>query len=113
MTEKYRTNILGSEWKIFFADSTEDRLLLDRDGYTDSTIKSIVIGEMSPDCEIADFHELQKNVMRHEIIHAFFAESGLSVNVENKGLGVPETYVDWFAIQSPKIYKVFRQLNLL
>lgn len=113
MIEKYKINILGSEWKIYFSNSAEDRFLRGADGYMDRSTRSIVIGEIEPDCEVADFSVIQKNSMRHEIIHAFFEESGLSINVENKNLGVSETYVDWFAIQSPKIYKIFRQLNLL
>lgn len=113
MMEKYKINILGSEWKIYFSNSAKDQFLKNVDGYMDKSTRSIVISEIEPDCEVADFSVIQKNSMRHEIIHAFFEESGLSVNVENKNLGVSETYVDWFAIQSPKIYKIFRQLDLL
>lgn len=113
MIEKYKINILGSEWKIYFSNSTKDRLLRDSDGYTDKSTRSIIICKIEPDCEVADFSVAQKSIIRHEIIHAFLEESGLSGNVENKSIGVPDTYIDWFAIQSPKIYKVFKQLNLL
>lgn len=48
-----------------------------------------------------------KETMRHEITHAFFHESGLDEYCDDERL------VDWFAIQSPKIYKVFAELDLL
>ena len=40
-------------------------------------------------------------VLRHEIIHAFFAESGLEEYCNNEQL------VDWIAKQFPKMYRVF------
>lgn len=43
----------------------------------------------------------------------FMEESGLSGNFEHKSIGIEETTVDWFAIQSPKIFKVFQKLNIL
>lgn len=52
--------------------------------------------------------------MRHEIIHAFLAESGLQANYEHyRQFGHDETLVDWMAIQFPKIYKAFREADAL
>lgn len=48
-----------------------------------------------------------------ESIHAFHFESGIAENLENKQYGFSETLVDWFAIQSPKIFKVFQELGIL
>lgn len=57
---------------------------------------------------------MQKKQLRHEITHAFMAESGLQSNWKHiKEFGHDETTVDWFAIQYPKIYKVFAELDLL
>lgn len=111
--EKYRIHILGTLYKIYFRNDFEDTFLREADGYMDKSAKIIVIGEKPYDSELVDFPAYQKKVMRHEIIHAFFEESGLSGSNENKPYGVPEMYVDWFAIQSPKIYEVFKQLDLL
>ena len=44
-------------------------------------------------------------VMRHEVIHAFFNESGLSDYSNNEEL------VDWLAMQFPKMFKVFQELG--
>ena len=48
-----------------------------------------------------------KNVLRHEIIHAFFFESGLDTYCNNEEL------VDWLAIQVPKMIDVFDKQNCL
>lgn len=111
--EKYRVNILGTPYKIYFRNDYEDVFLRKADGYMDKSSKIIVIAEKPYDSELENFPAYQKKVMRHEIIHAFFEESGLSGNNENLPNGVPEMYVDWFAIQSPKIYEVFKQLDIL
>lgn len=44
-------------------------------------------------------------VMRHEVIHAFFNESDLSDYSNNEEL------VDWLAMQFPKMFKVFQELG--
>ncbi len=57
---------------------------------------------------------LKKN-LRHEIIHAFLFESGLS---SDTGCCIGawaehEEMVDWFAIQFPKILKVFEEVGCI
>ena len=108
-----KVDILGTEYEIMFMDNRMDPLLDGMDGYMDRSIKRIVISNRPDNCEVIDWNVQQKNVLRHEIIHAYFEESGLSVNVENPAIGIPEMYVDWFALQSPKIYKTFRELELI
>lgn len=56
-----------------------------------------------------------KKTLRHEIIHAFLTESGLHGNTYNVdgGWAMNEEMVDWFAIQSPKIMRVFEELEVL
>jgi hydroxymethylpyrimidine pyrophosphatase-like HAD family hydrolase len=108
-----KVNILGTEYEILFRKISEDKLLKTADGYIGKTVKKIVIGEKEDDCELEDFEEHQKKVIRHEIIHAFFMESGLRENFENSKYGISETLVDWFAIQSPKIFKVYEELGIL
>ena len=55
-----------------------------------------------------------KKQLRHEIIHAFLSESGLSVNFEHcSKFGHEETMVDWIAIQFPKIHKVYEELGIM
>lgn len=107
--EKQKVNILGTEYTI------EPRELKDEDidGFTDNTSKLIVIRTDNVN-DVGDFHFLQKKQLRHEIIHAFMSESGLQCNWQHiEQFGHDETTVDWFAIQSPKIFKVFQELDIM
>lgn len=106
-------DILGTEYRIEYKNIADDPYLKGANGYTDPTAKKIVIGNKERDCEIEDFENLQRKVIRHEIIHAYFEESGISTSVENIAQGVPELYVDWFAMQAPKIYRTYAELGVL
>lgn len=115
---KNKINVLGTEYTIKFSDQKESAGLINSDGYTDTSVKLIVVDHFksteNDPTRKANILAYQKQVLRHEIIHAFLAESGLDGN----GLAVDhwefnEEMVDWFAIQSPKIYKVFAELDLL
>ena len=48
-----------------------------------------------------------KEVLRHELVHAYFAESGLSE------YELDETLVDWIASQLPKIVETCRKLDCI
>lgn len=115
--ENCTVNILGTEWSIKFGDKNEYPNLADIDGYADSSTKEIVVDDMKKTegkpLSKGNLQEYQKSCVRHEIIHAFMEESGLSGNFEHKPIGIEETMVDWFAIQSPKIYAVFEKLGIL
>lgn len=108
-----KVSILGTTYTIQELSVAEDISLKDCDGYCDKTDKRIVIAKKEADCDLGDFEQHRKKTMRHEVLHAFFNESGLAENFENKRYGIPETLVDWFAIQSPKIYKTFAELDIL
>ena len=54
--------------------------------------------------------EFEKKVLRHEIIHAFFGESGLRSQSE---YAQNEELIDWIAIQIPKIVEVMNKTNCL
>ena len=59
---------------------------------------------------------IQKEILRHELIHAFLYESGLNFSshtIEDCGWACDEELVDWIAIQFPKIYKIYKKLNIL
>ena len=114
---KDRVNILGTEWSVKIGNSAQYPHLEDVDGFCDTTLKEIVVDDMERNKgqhgAKGDLDAYRKQCLRHEIIHAFFEESGLSHNFEHKSIGIDETVVDWFAIQSPKIYKVFAELDIL
>lgn len=104
-----KVNILGTEYEIIRESFEEETI----DGFCDYTAHVIKIRNNNVN-EVGDFEKLMKKQLRHEIIHAFLAESGLQANFEHyKQFGHEETIVDWFAIQFPKIMKVFEELGVL
>ena len=116
--QDFKVNILGSEWSVKFGSEKEYPNLTNVDGYTDLSIREIVVDDMeASQGQIgakADLESYQKQVVRHEIIHAFLLESGLDSNSNSAdSWAVNEEMVDWFAIQSPKIFKVFNEYNLM
>ncbi len=106
-----KVNILGTEYTIKECMAAEDSYLVNCDGYCDKTTKEIVIKKENGD--LGDFEVYKKKVMRHEIVHAFLNESGLCENFEHHTWGQDETMIDWFAYQSPKIFKVFEEVGCL
>lgn len=104
--------ILGSPWTVQITTTKCDKLLETRDGYCDKTSKRIVVCDLEDDCNLDNFIEHRKKVLRHELLHAFLFESGLGECFEHKA-GHDETFIDWFAIQSPKFFEVCQYLNCL
>lgn len=112
-------NIMGTDWVL-------DRLAAknmptDTDGTCDETIHRI--GELDFEDERSktrdqlwkentkgDIDVYAKRVRRHEIIHAFMFECGLS---QNSPWAHNEEMVDWFAMQWEKITAVMEQAGCL
>lgn len=104
--------ILGSEWQIDFLSIENDSNLEEKDGYCDKSTKTIVV-RLDNNGGFGNFEEVQKSIIRHEVIHAFLIESGLDNNWQHPSeFGHDETTVDWFAIQWHKINKVFEELGI-
>ena len=104
-------NILGAEYKIIKSDMVQHPKLERASGYCDFNVHTIVVDTFpNPDQDATEDMEAYKNkVLRHELTHAFLCESGLSTNswADN------EEIVDWIAIQAPKIFQVFKDLDLI
>lgn len=119
---KPSVNILGTEYSIKIKKYDEDEIFERRhiDGYCDSWIKEIAICDMStypewnhePDESI---DVVMKESLRHEIVHAFFHESGLddSAGICSESWAKNEEMVDWFALQGPKIHKAWVDVGAL
>lgn len=113
-----RINILGSEWTIIYRD--DDPAFENAHGYTDDASKEIIIENIKVDLsnplafDVNAQNINQKRVLRHEILHAFLSESGLASSSSSaESWAVNEEMVDWFARQSPKIYKVYKELKII
>lgn len=117
-----KISILGTEYTIIKKKYDEDEAFVKRsiDGYCDGWLQHIVHCDMTthPDWK----QELPKTILiverqtlRHEIIHAFLNESGLqeSAGIPQYSWARNEEMVDWFALQFPKIHKAFEAAGCL
>lgn len=115
LTTPITINVLGTDIQIQFRKTAEDAKLLGSVGYFDSSMHLIVIKILEPDAtSLGDLDKYQREILRHEIIHAFLYESGMdgsSSSTDNWATN--EEMIDWFAIQSPKIFKIFREQGLV
>ena len=104
-------NILGTDYEVITQNEEENPKLNDANGLCEIYSHKIVLKEIKEELNCYENLEAYKRkVVRHEIIHAFFAESGLRNNSE---YAENEELVDWIAIQLPKMVKVMSELNVL
>lgn len=111
-----KVNVLGTEYTIHISNEKTYPLLKEIDGYTDTSIKAIIVDDCNhttPDSK-QDLERYRRSVIRHEIIHAFLYESGLDANANGvECWATNEEMVDWLAIQFPKMLKAFREAECL
>lgn len=105
-------NILGTQYEIKFQNETECKKLktTNADGLAELYSKELIINSEMDDGSgkvFDNFIEYEKKVIRHEIVHAYFHESGLQ-EYEND-----ETLTDWLALQLPKMFKSFQEANCM
>ena len=117
---KKKVKMLGTKYILRRVNFGEDEFMerMKFGGYCDATAKEIVLLNLKT---IPDFANDPKEViarkeretLRHEIIHAFFNESGLQWNsLPVEQWAKNEEMVDWIAIQFPKLLKTFRELGV-
>lgn len=109
-TATLNVSVLGSNYDVYLdVNPEDDPILKDCDGYTDKTVRRIVVVDKAKDSDLEDWTAYRKKVLRHEIIHAFLIESGISscVKWDVQGEEHPEAMVDWIAVQFEKIHKAF------
>lgn len=102
-----KVNILGTEWRIKYKNIKDDY-----DGLTDWTNRTIIIRKNNIN-NVSNFGVVIRQALRHEIIHAMLYESGLMANWQHPNeFGHDETFVDWYAIQYPKIAEIYKELGV-
>lgn len=114
-------NILGTEYTIKNVKISECSFLKDNNfsGSCNSQTKEILIGDPTEEEYFGKLTEQEqtstiKEVLRHEIVHAFFNESGLQQSSNQcEAWAINEEMVDWIAIQSPKMFKAFQEADCL
>lgn len=101
-------NIMGVPYSVYF-DYNDDEY----DGETRFYQKKIHVrpkGKFFIDAEAAtpmENEERYKHVMRHEILHAFMFECGLTQYSQD------ETLVEFLASTAPKLFAIYKEHNLL
>lgn len=110
--ENESVNVLGTEWDIIYDNKDNDPLLDYNLGYEDHTVKRIVIRADPIDENAHDQEYLRKEVVRHEVIHAFLDECGLADSSHN-AWAVDEEMIDWMARVGPKIFQAWADLDVL
>lgn len=115
LTEARMINVLGTDVKILFRKEEDDVKLKRMVGYFDGSESLIVVKILQPDdYSLGNLDRYQRDILRHEIIHAFLYESGLDGSSGSaESWATNEEMVDCFAMQSPKIFKVFREQGLM
>ena len=114
----YKIDVLGQEYTISIVSESEDPKLKANNGYCDCSTYEIVIcnsDDLVGDIDaVKDMKAFIKQVTRHEIIHAFLCESGLQAcSCATNCWAYNEEMIDWFAIQSPKIIKAFKDAKCI
>lgn len=117
-----KVNILGTPYEIIVKKYDEEEAFDRRSiaGFCDGYAKEVVV------CDMHTYknweHEAEKTVvaaqkqtLRHEIVHAFFDESGLvdSSSMVDCPWSKNEEMVDWIANQGMKIYKAWQEADAL
>ena len=103
-------NILGTEYEVIEQSKAENQKLDGANGLCEIWAKKIVLDSemIAPQPNLVDSPELlKKKVLRHEIIHAFFIESGMLDYCSD------ETLTDLLAFQVPKMVKVMQDADCL
>lgn len=116
-----RISVLGVQYALEYRTKAQEPEFeaADCDGYCDTSIKLCVArkytaAERREPGTKKDLDAYMRKCMRHEIVHAFLYESGLSINsVAADGWASNEEMVDWMAIQGPKIYAAWQRAGCL
>lgn len=107
-----RINILGTDYKLktMSEDQYPKLKLISAYGLCEQYTKELIINKRMDEKEEKDvelLHKAKEKVIRHEIVHAFIHESGLSEYFHD------ETIIEWLAVQIPKIAKAMKEVGVL
>lgn len=106
-----KVNILGTKYDVLFQKESENPKLETANGLCEYYSKKVIVNDYEPNkTNFENIGSFKRRVLRHEIVHAFLAESGLRGNCD---WADNEEMVDWIAIQLPKLYKACIEANAL
>lgn len=106
-----RVNVLGTEYNVELLEERDKTMkAMNCDGYVDTSVKEIKVLKIKSDGDVTKQKnpiKYQDTILRHEIIHAFLFESGIDLGMQFHS----EECVDFFAMQFPKLVKMFEEAN--
>ena len=112
MASKKKVNILGTDYN--WIETTKHPILENTDGACGTYDKTIVIEvDLFPNSVPingnieGERQEKSRCIKRHEIIHAYFNESGV------RAYGNDERLVDWLTVMLPKIFETFKEMDCI
>lgn len=117
-----QVNVLGTPYEIIVKRYDEEEAFARKsiDGYCDMYAKKIIVCDLTTNKnweheEKETIDVCQKQILRHEIVHAFLSESGLqaSAHADDGSWAYNEEAVDWIALQGVKIYKAWQQADAI
>lgn len=105
-------NVLGTDYKVYEGvDKNSDEEFENAVGFVDTTVKEIKVLRYSDyNDNLGDSEVYDKETIRHELVHAFLFESGLS---NCSDWAENEEVVDWIALQLPKLFSACNKLDVL
>ena len=114
MRENKTIDILGTAYTIRF-DVPESEMPESADGCMDQSVHIIKVAEFETNRNtLQNIDSYINKILRHEIIHAFLYESGLWNNSGDvRAWAQNEGITDWIAIQSPKLFRAFKEADCL
>ncbi len=117
-----KVSILGTDYNVEVKKYDEDQIFkkLSYVAYCSGLTKRIVLCDMRTNPDWKDepdevIRQHRKITLRHEIVHAFFNESGLidSSNSYGDAWTQNEEMVDWIALQGVKLYKAWQDAGAI
>ena len=115
-------NVLGTKYTIKIVKISKCKLLRENNwiGSCNQITKEILIVDTNEEEYFGKMTDKEKElttkeIMRHEIIHAFLNESGLQDSSMQycNAWAKNEEMIDWIAIQFPKILDVFKKVGCI
>lgn len=105
--------VLDTNYDIYVDNDPEYLDSYNADGLTDDLLKTIHIRNIfkNKDLDSKKSAEIEfKRILRHELLHAFIYECGLSGNsLEKEAWPISESLVDFIAIQFEKLSKLYNE----
>lgn len=110
-------SILGTDYTISYVSQSEIDKMMNSNEFTgvcNEHNKEIFISTLDDYLSNEQRDLVMSLNLRHEIIHAFLNESGLSWDALGcNNWPKNEEMIGWLSIQIPKIFKVYKKLDIL